>query len=361
MTKSIKLFDPAIDIKEEKAIQNVLKSKFWASGAGVGKVLKFEHKFKEYVGSNSCVAVNSGTAALNLALSMVDIKNKEVILPSLSFVSSAHAVILNGGIPIFADVDPKTLCIDRKQIENLISSKTKIILPVHFGGMPCDLDNINTICKKNNIDLVEDAAHAAGSSYKNKKIGKYGKFVCFSFHPVKNLAMPTGGLISINDKNHKKICTSLLAKRWCGITDRKNSEYDVKDIGWNYYLNEFSAAIGLEQLKKLDRNNMIRKKIAKRYNQEFATETKMPYSPDCSYHLYWILVKNRPNFRKQMKEFGIETGIHYKPIHKMTFYKYNGKLPVTEKISSQIVSIPIHPNLSENDIEKIIHSVNKLQ
>jgi len=361
MSKSIKLFDPVVDSKEGKAIQNVLKSHFWASGAGIGKVLEFEHKFKKYIGSNSCVAVNSGTAALNLALSMIDIKNKEVILPSLSFVSTAHAVVLNGGIPIFADVDPVTLCMNEKQIKNLISSKTKIILPVHFGGMPCELNNIKTICKKNNIDLVEDAAHAVGSSYKNEKIGKSGKFVCFSFHPVKNLAMPTGGLISINDKNYKKINTSLLAKRWCGITNRKGAQYDVKDIGWNYYLNEFSAAIGLEQLKKLDRNNRIRKKIAKRYNQEFLTEMKMPHSMDCSYHLYWILVRNRSKFRKQMKEFGIETGIHYKPIHQMTFYKHNDKLPVTEKIGNQIVSIPIHPNLSENDVEKIIQSVNKLQ
>ncbi len=227
--------------------------------------------------------------------------------------------------------------------------------------MPCNLYKIKKICKKNNLDLIEDAAHAAGSSYRNEKIGKFGKFVCFSFHPVKNLAMPTGGLISINDKNYKKICTSLQAKRWCGITNRKESQYDIKDIGWNYYLNEFSAAIGLEQLKKLDRNNMIRKKIAKCYNQEFVTEMKMPYSKDCSYHLYWILVKNRTKFRKQMKECGIETGIHYKPIHEMTFYKNNDNLPITEKIGKQIVSIPIHPNLSENNVEKIIQSVNKFQ
>ena len=192
----IKLFDPYIDNSEKEALNEVLDSHFWASGAGSGYVKKFETKFTRYVGSRECIAVNSGTAALNLALSMYDLKNKEVILPSLSFVSTANAIIENGGIPKFGDIDEKTLCIDPKKILNLISKKTKIILPVHFGGLSSDLTEISKICKKNKIHLIEDAAHAAGSSYKNKKIGSHGDLVCFSFHPVKNLAMPTGGLIS---------------------------------------------------------------------------------------------------------------------------------------------------------------------
>ena len=216
----IKLFDPFIDYKEEQIIKKVLKSHFWASGTGTGNVLKFERFFRKYIGSNDCIAVNSGTSALNLALSLQNIKNKEVILPSLTFVSTVNAVIINGGIPIFVDIDPKTLCLDHSKIKKLISKKTGVILPVHFAGMPCNLDQISKICRNNNLVLVEDAAHAAGSSYKKKKIGKHGMAVCFSFHPIKNLAMPTGGLISINHKNHKKIRKTLESRRWCGIDNR---------------------------------------------------------------------------------------------------------------------------------------------
>ena len=268
MSKKIKLFDPFVDTKEEKAIKKVLYSHFWASGVGEGNVFKFEELFKKYTKSKECIAVNSGTAALHLALSLFDLKNKEVILPSLSFVSTAHAITYNGGIPIFVDVEPETLCIDPEKVKDAITEKTKIILPVHFSGMPCNLDKLNKIKKKFNLKIIEDAAHAAGSSYKNKKIGSHNDIVCFSFHPVKNLAMPTGGLIALNHKQSKKFRKILEAKRWCGITDRVASDYDVKDMGWNYYMNEFSASIGLVQLKKMDKMNKIRQKNAKKYYNE---------------------------------------------------------------------------------------------
>jgi len=360
MKKIIKLFDPTVDDNERKKILEVLDSHFWASGAGIGYVEKFEKNFKNMVGSDDCIAVNSGTSALNLALSITDLKNKEVILPSMSFVSTAHAVILNGAKPVFVDVDPISLCIDPEKIKKSITKKTAAILPVHFGGMTCNLEKITSICNENNLILLEDAAHASGSTYKNQKIGKHGMAVCFSFHPVKNLSMPTGGLISINHKNHKKIRKNLISKRWCGITDRKNAQYDVKEIGWNYYMDEFSAAIGLEQLKKLETLNNKRKVMAKKYSRELNIEKKIPYSSDCSYHLFWIRVKNRTKFRKKLYEKNIETGIHYRPIHTMTMYQNRVKLPITEKIGKDIVSIPIHPNLSEQDIDKIIKNINEL-
>ena len=360
MKKKIKLFEPSTGKDEENSIKRVLKSKLWASGAGIGKVLEFEKKFRKYINSKNCIAVNSGTAALNLALTMYDIKNKEVILPSLTFVSTANAVIMNGGKPIFVDVDPYTLNIDTEKIENSISEKTKVILPVHFGGLSCDLDKINSLSKKYNLKIIEDAAHATGASYKNKKIGSHSMAVCFSFHPIKNLAMPTGGLISINDKNYKKIGELLSARRWCGITDRKNTLYDVKEIGNNYYMNELSAAIGLVQLKKLDKLNSIRKKIAKRYYQEIKLSTKMQYDKNCSYHLYWILVKNRNEFIKKLSRYKIETGTHYKPVHIFSLYKSKAKLKITENVGKNIVTIPCHPNLKESDIDKIIKSINLL-
>jgi perosamine synthetase len=359
LKKQIKLFDPVIGTQEKTAINNVLESKYWASGAGTGKVLDFEKQFNNYVGSTKCIAVSNGTAALHLALSLVDIKNKEVILPSLSFVSTANAVIYNGGIPIFVDVEPDTLCIDPQLIKKSITKKTRVILPVHLGGMPCNLDEISFLCNGTNITLIEDAAHAAGSSYKNRKIGQHGMAVCFSFHPVKNLAMPTGGAITLNGKASKKFNEKLKSKRWCGISNRQGVKYDVKELGWNYYMNEFSAAIGIEQLKKLDRLNVKRKNVAKRYHDEINLETKMPFNSECSYHYYWILVNNRENFMVKLNENGIETGIHYLPIHKMKFYKNKIKLPVTENAGKHLVSIPTHPNLEQSDVDKIIKMVNK--
>jgi len=359
MAGKIQLSKPLVTSAEESIINKVIKSHFWASGSGVGYVKKFENSLNKFTGSNTCIGVNSGTAALNLALSLFDLKNKEVLIPSLTFVSTAHAVILNGAKPIFVDVNPETLCLDEKQIQNSITKNTKAIIPVHFAGFPCNLTAIRSICKKNNLCLIEDAAHAIGSTFNNKKIGAHGDAVCFSFHPVKNLAMPTGGAITINHKNHKKFRKQLESRRWCGISDRNNVDYDVHELGWNYYMNEFSAAIGLVQLKKLNEMIKTRKRIAKFYDREINLENKIPYSTDCSYHLYWILVENRKQFRKKLANEGIETGTHYKPVHHMSYYKNKKPLPITEKISNEIVTIPIHPNLTDNQLSKIVHFVNK--
>tara|TARA_Y100001949_G_C15986674_1_gene330948 strand:- start:773 stop:1852 length:1080 start_codon:yes stop_codon:yes gene_type:complete len=356
--KKIKLFDPVIEKKEINDIVKTFKSGFWASGAGSDRVNEFEKKFKKFVNSKACITVNSGTAALHLAASVSNIKGKEVILPSLSFVSTAHAVLYNGGIPIFVDVDPNTLCIDPEEIKKKISSKTRCIIPVHFGGIPADIKKIQEL-SNSKIIIIEDAAHACGSEFNRKKIGSHGDFVCFSFHPVKNLAMPTGGLISINTNNYKNMENNLKSKRWCGITSRIDTDYDVDKLGWNFYMNEFSATIGLSQLRKIEKMNNKRKMTAKIYHSELDIEKKMPYSDSCAYHLYWICVKNRKSFRKKLLEKAIETGTHYKPIHKMSLYKKSLQLPITEKISKEIVTIPIHPNLNDQEIDKIITTINK--
>ena len=216
--------------------------------------------------------------------------------------------------------------------------------------MSCKMDKILKVCNENKLKLIEDAAHASGTKFQNKKIGTHGMAVCFSFHPVKNLAMPTGGLISLNGEMSSKNEQDIKSRRWCGISNRKGTTYDVKELGWNYYMNEFSATIGLEQLRKLDRLNSIRKKIAKRFFDEIKFENKMQFEKDCSYHFYWIRVKKRPKFIDFMKNHKIETGIHYKPIHKMSMYSNKMKLKVTDKIANDIVSLPTHPNLSQDDI-----------
>ena len=357
--KKIKLFDIIADQQEIKELTKVIKNKFWASGSGTGNVMKFENNFKNYVNSKSCISVNSGTAALHLALSLFDIKNKEVILPSISFVSTAHAILYNGGIPKFVDVDPNTLCIDPLEVEKAITKKTKIILPVHLGGLSCNLEHLKSICKNNSLKLVEDAAHASGSKYNGKRIGQHGDVVCFSFHPIKNLAMPSGGAITLNHKDWKKYEKILKTRRWCGISNRKNMNYDVDELGWNYYMNEFEASIGLIQLKKLEKNNLKRKSNAKKLFKGINLENKMPFDKDSSFHFYWIRVKNRKNFIKNMSDNGIETGIHYRPIHTFGMYKSQRKLPATELISQEIVSLPTHPNLTDYDIEKIVKMTNK--
>lgn len=329
----IRLFEPDFDRVEEDAVVETLRSGFWASGSGNGKVAQFEAELALYLGCENVVAVNSGTAALHLALSLLNIKGKEVILPALSFVSTANAILYNGGIPVFGDVRHDTLCLDPDMLP--ITEKTACILPVHYGGLRCNI--------KSNRPIVEDSAHRIVRN-------SIDNISCFSFHPVKNLAMPTGGAIASDESLDK-----LKARRWCGITDRKGSDYDVKELGWNYYMNEISASLGIVQLRKLDRMNERRNQIAKRYSEEF--DHCMPYRKECPYHMFWILVKDRKAFRKKMLDNGIETGTHYKPIDQFSLFK-KAKLPVTDSIADNIVTLPIHSNLSDDDLDRIIKSCN---
>ncbi|NDB92324.1 MAG: DegT/DnrJ/EryC1/StrS family aminotransferase [Nitrososphaeria archaeon] len=360
MKKKIKLFDPYVGAKEKKYVLTALQSHNWASGAGSDFVRQFESKFCKYIGAKNCVSVNSGTAALHLALLASDVSGKEVIVPSLTFVSTAHAALYNNGKVVFADIDPDTLCMDPDSVKKKITKNTKVILPVHFAGMSADMKSLQNLAKESNSLLIDDAAHAAGAKFNGKKIGSLGDMSCFSFHPVKNLAMPTGGLVAVNHTNHKKMRQVLLSGRWCGITDRKEANYDIKTMGWNFYMNEFSAAIGLAQLSSLDKLNKKRMSVAAKFHKMINLERKMPLNNNCSYHFYWILVKNRDQFRKKLASAGIETGIHYKPVHKMSMYANGVKLPITEQTSQQIVTLPTHPNLTEDDVDIIVNSVNNL-
>ncbi len=343
----IKLFSPNVT-DEALVAGEVIESGNWASGAGTENVRLFERKFADYLGCKEVVAVNSGTAALHLALSLINIKGKEVILPALSFVSTANVILYNGGIPVFADVDEETLCMDWTNLP--ITNNTACMIPVHFGGMKCDLHRTN---------CIEDSAHRIERD-------SITHTTCFSFHPVKNLAMPCGGAIAIptnlqNDMDSTKCRGRLRARRWCGITDRVDDKYDVKELGWNYYMNEISAAIGLVQLEKLDEMNARRVEIADSYSCQLEFPC-MPFSKNCSYHLYWIRVKNRDQFRKKMLEAGIETGTHYKPINQMSLYgAFRGfeRTPITEKVAKEIVTLPMHTNLSDKDIDHIIKTANK--
>ena len=359
--RKIKLFDPKIDSTEKRNVESVFESHNWASGSGSNFVNSFEKKFIKYTGAQSGIAVNSGTAALHLAVSSISKEKGEIIVPSLSFVSTAHCVKYSGHKVIFSDIDPSTGCIDPIDIEKKITKKTKAIIPVHFGGLSCNLKEIAKIAKINHIPIIEDASHAAGTKYAEKRIGSHSDLVCFSFHPVKNLAMPSGGFITINSNNNNNYFkTDLQTKKWCGISDRIENDYDVKDLGWNYYMNEFSAAIGLAQLSKLNKLNKSRRNTAKEYFKRININSKMPFENSCTYHFYWILVNNRNEIRTKLNKLGIETGTHYKPIHKMSYYDKKINLPDTEKFSNQIITLPTHPNLTNSDIDYIIENINKI-
>ena len=328
---TVRLFEPAIDEKELNAVEYVLLSGYWDQGR---QVEKFEEALRKYLGCKHVVAVNSGTAALHLALSLFPQKN--VLAPALSFISTALAGLYNGKKVRFEDVDRKKL-----NMQYFSLDRDTINLPVHFGGMPINVESDGDL-----VNVIEDCAHAMGSKLTSKNIK------CFSFHPIKNLAMPNGGAIALYDDEYYD---ELIEKRWCGISD--NGKRDVKRLGWNYKLNDVNAAIGIEQLKKLDKNNEIRRKISIEYNNRLECSAKMPSSPDCSYCLYWILVKDRDKFRAKLAKEGIETGTHYPPIDKFSMFE-EADLPVTHAVVKQIVTLPIHPNLSDSDLDRIIKSCN---
>jgi perosamine synthetase len=358
----IKLFDPHVTDDEIHAAKEVLLSRNWASGAGGNKVKKFEDMFNEYLGSREVVAVNSGTAALHLALAIIDLKDKDVLVPSLTFVSTAHAALYNGGNPVFVDVDPVTLCMDPGDLERKIQrDKSAVIVPVHFGGMPCNMKELIKISKSYDIKVIDDAAHACGSKYNGMKIGSFEEMTCFSFHPVKNLSMPTGGAISINHGSAEESKRKLNSIRWCGIDNRQGHSYDVTSVAPNYYMNEISAAIGLVQLNKLDDLNTRRLEIARRYANEIKIEYKMPYFSDCVYHLYWIISEKRDELIRYLNSRGIEVGTHYRPIHTMSAYSHksnDANTPITDDVGKKIVTIPIHTNLSDANVSYIIESIN---
>lgn len=356
MKKKIKIHDPYFDIKEKTSINNVLESHFWALSKGGGITSKFESDFKNFIHSKECVAVDSASSALLLTMNLLEIKNKEVIIPSLSHVSLAHSITLNGGKPVFVDVDPNSLCLDPALVEKAITKKTSVICPVHFGGVPSEISLLKKICKEKNLKLVEDAALAMGSIYDGKKIGQHSDFVCFSFHPVKILSAPKGGMIAINSKNSKSVKNKLYALRNSGISCNGKS---VNSLGWNAYMNEFSAAICIEQLKKIKKITLKRNSTAKRYHDEFNSLIRMPYSKNYAYNFYWIQVKNQKNFVKKMLEKNIEVANYHPPIHMTGFYKNQKKLKNTENAYEHMVLLPTHLGLSNEDVDKIINLTKK--
>jgi len=363
----ISLFKPQVGKEELEAIKEVFESGWLGLGP---KTAEFEDMFAKYIGSNYAVGVNSATSALDLSLKLLNIQHgDEVIVPTITFVSTAHVVAYNLATPIFVDVD-KNLLMDVKDVARKITPRTKAIIPVHYGGRTVDMDKLfeTAITKEGSIPIIEDAAHACGSSYKGKKCGSLGDIGCFSFHAVKNLCMGDGGALTLNNSFMNERAKKL---RWLGIdkgtwdrTDKNKTywwEYDVNEIGLKCHMNDIQAAIGLIQLKKLDKMNERRRQIAEMYTEGLKGVVKTPMmdtsNSQSSWHLYCIRCEDRNGLSKYLKSIGIVTGVHYKPIHLYNCYGNVPKLPRAEKLFKEILSLPMHPNLTNDEVYKVIQEI----
>ncbi|MEN6292922.1 MAG: DegT/DnrJ/EryC1/StrS family aminotransferase, partial [Methanobacterium sp.] len=317
---------------------------------------EFEKEFSSYINSKYGVGVNSGSDALFLAIKSLGIgKNDEVITVSHTFMGTVAAIIRNGAKPVLVDIDPETYCIDPSAIENGITENTKAILPVHLYGHPVNMDPILEITEKYGLFLVEDACQAHGAEYKGKKVGSFGDIGCFSFYPTKNLGTYGDGGMMVTD--NEELAEKMRMLRNYGQAEKNYHE----DIGINSRLDEIHAAILRFKLKHLDDWNNRRKRAAEIYDSIFndlniVKPVEKNYAKHV-YHLYVIMHEERDKIQQNLLKNEIDSLIHYPlPVHKQKAYLklgYSSNLPVTEKISSKILSLPIHPWLSDNEIVRI--------
>jgi len=364
--------DIDFDQREFEAVNKIIASK-WLT---MGEVTKaFEDEFARSIGVKHAIAVVNGTAALHLAIKGLGITNgDEVIVPSLTFVATANAVIYVNAKPIFADIaSSDNWNISPEDIEKKISSRTKAIIVMHYGGYPCDMDSINSIAKKHNLFVIEDAAHAPGAEYNGNKCGSLGDVACFSFFSNKNMTTGEGGMITTEDDAlSKKIrlmrshgMTSLTLDRYKGHA----FSYDVIELGHNYRIDEIRSALGLVQLNKLEANNQKREVLTNRYRKNLA-EINWLSSPfknqsnKPAYHLFPILCPKvkREDFMKYLRSRGIQTSIHYPPVHLFSFYRQKfstkeGDLPLTEAIARKEVTLPMSPILTIENIDRIVEEI----
>ena len=371
----IPLSDIDLGNEEIEEVTKVLKSK-WLSMGPVTE--KFEEEFTNHLGITHASGVSNGTAALHIAHKVLGIKGgDEVIVPSLTFVATANSVLYCGAKPVFADITSlDNLNISPGDILAKITKKTKAITIVHYGGYPCDMDAIMEIAEDHNLKVIEDAAHAPGAEYKGKKCGAIGDVGCFSFFANKNLVTGEGGMVVTNDD---ALADKIRIIRSHGMTtltwDRHKGHaysYDVVDLGFNHRINEVASAIGRVQLKKLDGNNEKRRRIVEEYNKRVGSISgiSVPFrdhkeKPSC--HIFPILLSedvSRNGFIDRLKEKGIQTSIHYPPIHLFTHYRKmlgvdEGALPKTEFIGEHEVTLPLYPLMGKEEVEYIVEVINK--
>ena len=359
-------------IKEKKAVLEALDSGWLTMGP---KTVEFENKFKEYTGSKYAISVNSATAAMHLALKAIGLKeNDEVILPTNTFVATAEVVTYFNAKPVICDVEFDTHNIDVNKIEQLITSKTKAIIPVHFAGQPCDMDEINEIASKFNLKVIEDAAHTLPTSYKGKKIGTLSDITCFSFYATKTLSTGEGGMATTDNEAYAQIMKinrlhGISKDAWDRYTAKGNWYYEVVDNGHKYNTTDINAALGIVQLSKIDNLYKKRKSIAQRYITAFSNKENivLPFIKDdrtTSWHLFVIKVNNRDELSSKLSENGIGNSVHFIPIHKQPYYKNNygykdRDYPVANSVYEKSLSLPIYPDMTDEEVDYVIKNVFK--
>lgn len=352
---------PIIGEEEIENVVEVLKSGMIAQGP---KVIEFEEKFANWIGAKYGIATNSGTSALHVALLACGIgEGDEVITTPFTFIASGNAIVYTGATPVFADIDLDTYTIDPDKIEDLITDKTKAILPVQLYGQAADMDKIREIAEKHDLKIIEDAAQAHGAEYNGEKVGTLGDMACFSFYPTKNMTTSEGGMITTDDEELAKKAQMFRAH---GASER----YHHDEIGYNFRMTDIAAAIGLAQLKVIDEFNDKRISNANYLNEQLKDVEGIvtPKSPDNYkhvYHQYTILVEkgNRDEWVEFLTNKGIGTGIHYPiPLYNQPIYKklgIEGDCPLAEKAADNVISLPVHPSLTKEDLDLVVDAVKE--
>lgn len=367
----IHLSFPYISNAELKSVKKVLKSKWLIHGP---EVKNFENDFARYIGVKYAIAMNSCTSALQLAIKVLG-KKGEIIVPGFTFAASVNAIVNEGCIPKFVDIEYETCNIDPTKIEKLITSKTIAIMVVHYAGQSCRMEPIIKIAKKHNITIIEDSAEAIGAEYKGKKTGTFG-IGCFSLFPTKNMTAGEGGVITINNKKMAEKIRLLIAHgiskdKWTFKAKKMPWNREAVIPGYNFRMTDIQGAIANVQLKKLDRMNEIRREIAYYYSQYLPEEDIVlpTEDKDCKhvYQMYTIKIRNPQKINRDklvlyLISKGIQASVHFDPpVHKHFPYRnrYKANLPVTDKVSATIITLPMHCYLKRKDCKKIAEEIKK--
>lgn len=365
----------SIDEEDIQAVVEVLRSDWLTTGP---KVDEFERAFADFVGAKEAVAVCNGTAALHATIHALGIEpGDEVIVPPITFASTANCIVFQGGVPVFADVDPNTLLIDPGQAEAKITPRTKAIIAVDYTGQPCDYEKLQAVANQHDLALVADACHSLGGAYRGRPVGSLADLNVFSFHPVKHITTGEGGMITTDDTT---LASRLRMFRNHGITtDHRQREelgswfYEMVNLGYNYRITDFQCALGLSQLRKLPGWLDQRQEIVRRYNQAFSdlsTIVPLEVRPEVThaYHLYVIQLElgdlqcDRGVIFSTLRNNSIGVNVHYIPVHLHPFYREHfattpGDCPIAESAYERLLTLPVHPRMSSEDIDGVINAV----
>lgn len=358
---------PSIGAEEHIKIKDVLHSGWLGQGADV---MEFENRLSHYFGTRHVIAVSSGTAALQLAIEALGIgAGDEVIVPSLTFCGTIQAITANRAIPVFCDVEGSTLNVDVADVKRRITCHTRAIIPVHYCGNACDMDSILHLAHEYGIRVVEDAAHAFGSSWRGRLVGSFGDITCFSFDPIKNITCGEGGAIVLADEG---IAGRLRLKRMVGLDIdgwQRNCTsdflgYAVREQGYRYHMSNLNAAIGLAQLEKLNHFRNRKQAIVQRYNDAFSSIesiTLIEWNLKETFPFVYVVrvcADLRDSLRRFLRGRGVGTGIHYIPNHLQPYFaKYALPLPRTEQLAREILTLPLYSDMSEDDVERVTDAV----